>query len=600
MQYISASIYIGIYDTDDFDFGGEGPQPGRPTDVLESFVIGNWHFYFIDIQTTGATGMADFDNGWLVPSSEAVYALVEIASPHGYVVDPADAITLFSYVPRSPINGYAVRTISDNITISNMPMRLPQLTIPISKTIQNLPENEAAPEFTFNLVQVTDATGTSPMHPPREQTITIDGAGTGHFTLTNLPFGTHYFMISEEPGDAPNSWVYDDTVHIVQIVIRIDDYGVPYYTINNLTIGDGSIRFVNTFIAPGDTVIGGLKIVEAAGNIPPNDETFTFIFERSNEYGVVYESGPNQFRSEATSIGAGPFSTIVPGLEPGSIYYFKVTEQPGANPHWTYDPSVFVVRVEMVVTGIVGGNPSWSGQITQIRNITDPDNIVVADDIVFVNEFHMVGAEFSFHKTNEQIFTEPQWNNLTWVNNNLLSGARFNLYRYTGTGTPAAVLVTQAMLESGDWERVNTNVEESSGLFGEPITFYLTPGSYYQLHEIFAPADFQVPFGQWRLKVNPSAPGGIEITPIGGMAPGFHHILCSLLAACGNDCDEGGHWFVGNQRQFQLPLSGGMGITGSLAVYFGAGFIVLAFGTLAFNKFKYKGASDCYETHPQR
>jgi len=201
-------------------------------------------------------------------------------------------------------------------------------------------------------------------------------------------------------------------------------------------------------------------------------------------------------------------------------------------------------------------------------------------DINFFNS----GIDFDFHKTDDRIFNQAlwDWGNPGWVNSILLSGAHFSLYRYVGAGTPTTQASVANLYPAGNWVHVDNAI--STGLIGTPISFQLFYGVYHQLVEHVAPTGFQAPFGQWQVRYGAS---GINITIV-GTAPTIHYIPCDCNS---NNC-EGGSRFVGNMRQFELPLAGGTGSSPFImagSVVLGVAFV--AAGIIVINKAKVKKAA---------
>ena len=199
--------------------------------------------------------------------------------------------------------------------------------------------------------------------------------------------------------------------------------------------------------------------------------------------------------------------------------------------------------------------------------------------------FHNPGIPFDFHKTNYQIFNQSQWDfgNPAWVNSILLPGAHFSIYRYIGTSTPTTHPIAGNLYPAGNWVYVDTAI--SSGLIGLPISFPLFYDVYYQMMETVPPIGFQVPFGHWQIRYGA---GGFNITVVGDTAPIIHYIPCNCNS---NDC-EGGRRFVGNVRDFNLPLTGGAGIVSFVtggSVVLGAAFVAVWF--IVINKAKAKKAA---------
>ncbi|MCL2526872.1 MAG: hypothetical protein FWE42_00535 [Defluviitaleaceae bacterium] len=164
---------------------------------------------------------------------------------------------------------------------------------------------------------------------------------------------------------------------------------------------------------------------------------------------------------------------------------------------------------------------------------------------------------FAFHKTTASVYTAPNLVNIADINPFLLEGAYFTLFRFEGTGTPPSTVI----YPSADWERVYTN-ERSTGLLADPITMGLTPGGIYHLVETFAPAGFQIPFGQWRITHDDDAPGDFVIITVGGSAPGFEYL--------------DGYFYVGNVPMITLPLTGGLG--SKPVLWAGVLMLVIGFG----------------------
>ena len=172
------------------------------------------------------------------------------------------------------------------------------------------------------------------------------------------------------------------------------------------------------------------------------------------------------------------------------------------------------------------------------------------------------------HKTGDGIFgINPPPTQLSQIENMLLPGAVFALYRFTGTGTPPSGLVPAA-----NWSRM-AGLHTSTGDPLQPIGLRMgyrgdQTFSYYQLVELVAPVGHDVPFGQWRIRMDVNDLVTNDVTfaiTVQGHAPGLVRLS-----------DETGYVFaVGNARQFELPLTGGVGVrTGVMA----SGFAVVFAG----------------------
>jgi len=165
--------------------------------------------------------------------------------------------------------------------------------------------------------------------------------------------------------------------------------------------------------------------------------------------------------------------------------------------------------------------------------------------------FHVPGVLFEFHKTNSQIFEDPR----VAV---LLPNAQFRLFRADtedlgGTGLGGLV---PGNIAGTPWEEVvDPDIVQnmlSTNLNNEPISFYMTPGFIYQLVEVMAPSGYQIPSGQWQLRVCEVNPPEILFTVIGD--PSTPRFIPNDFSSIDID------WFLGNRQDFRLPLTGGAGM----------------------------------------
>jgi len=180
-------------------------------------------------------------------------------------------------------------------------------------------------------------------------------------------------------------------------------------------------------------------------------------------------------------------------------------------------------------------------------------------------------ANLYLHKTNYDLFDMTP--TLTsQIEDILLPGAVFALYRYTGTGTPANTLVPAA-----GWVRtlVRTSIDDPD----YPMMFRMgfredQSFSYYQLVELVPPVGFTAPFGQWRVRMDVVDVATNTVTM--AISTQGSTSTPELVPLTGED---GWIFAVGNRWDFELPLTGGLGsmgmmpmiATGSVAVLAGLG-----------------------------
>ena len=178
------------------------------------------------------------------------------------------------------------------------------------------------------------------------------------------------------------------------------------------------------------------------------------------------------------------------------------------------------------------------------------------------------------HKAGAGIMAmNPPPTTLAELDNMLLEGAVFALYRYTGPGTPASGLIPAAgWVQYGDVQ-TSTNNPLTPMVFGVGL-FH----RYYQLVEITPPPGHAAPFGQWRLTLtfdttlNTLAGITVDIQGDTGTPP--------LVRLTG---EQGFVFATGNRLDVELPLAGGSGRR--LYELAGSFMLILAIGTMVYKAF---------------
>ena len=166
----------------------------------------------------------------------------------------------------------------------------------------------------------------------------------------------------------------------------------------------------------------------------------------------------------------------------------------------------------------------------------------------------------------------------------MLPGAVFRLFAFNGSGTPPAVLLTDDMIGFGLNQWSDAGVATSSSLAA--MTFFIQPGRYYQLVETIPPQGYQMPMGQWRIRVNSANPpttlaANLTITLIGDVPmPGiFPHPTYRRT------------YLIYNWPNFDLPLTGGRGINIFVMTGFVMVFIAICSGAVVIVRRRRKGLS---------
>jgi len=197
---------------------------------------------------------------------------------------------------------------------------------------------------------------------------------------------------------------------------------------------------------------------------------------------------------------------------------------------------------------------AWTGIPGTVQNIASTSIHNHPINNFDINWRRGTPVPFRFHKTDQGTIGNTSFMDIEDIEPYLLEGAYFTLFRFVGTGT----IPERAYVGSPLWEVVVANVR-STGNILTPIVMNLTPESVYHLVEVMAPANFQIPMGQWRITVNAGATGGFTVQSVGGITiPAFNFL--------------DGHFYVSNLPGFDLPLTGGRS-TGS---YVYSGFMVVS------------------------
>jgi len=186
---------------------------------------------------------------------------------------------------------------------------------------------------------------------------------------------------------------------------------------------------------------------------------------------------------------------------------------------------------------------------TSIPGIPIPTRVHVLNN--YDINFTVPGVTFQFFKTDQQVYENPRIAEP-------LGGARFRVFRtenqHVATNTSGLIFLDQNNEPNAPWEEVFMTVDESPWSFAsQPLTFSMTPGWIYQLVEYQAPNGFQIPMGQWRLRVNYYDASLIDIEPIGGI---------NIPPFVPNDFTNINiEWFLGNWADLELPMTGGAGFS---------------------------------------
>jgi len=238
------------------------------------------------------------------------------------------------------------------------------VNIPVRKTVADAGPAEP---FSFKLTQVSDSGGTTGFTPvpsmPADETVTYPGGVSSFsddfgFTVTGLGPGAYYFLVQELPPGA--SWSAD-LQYLVEVKVS-SSLAVTLSYKNKAFDGSGSwsssfktftssnpIAIANTFEQPqsASVTIKGRKILGAGA---PTTTDFNFELQEVTDASGTTTVGSPLFTSCTGAPGDDTFTFLeITGLIPGQTYYYTMREIDDGLSGWSYDPTVYLVIVE--VTG---------------------------------------------------------------------------------------------------------------------------------------------------------------------------------------------------------------------------------------------------------
>jgi len=341
------------------------------------------------------------------------------------------------------------------------------------------------------------------------------------------------------------------------------DYGGGVYVNDNVTGNVFNLRGTNAKLITANEAEydgGGVWVAEFAEMVMATTATSVSI-----TYNIAGEMGGGIFTERYEY--ENPLTLIEYPLNPGGVYdaYSNLT---------LYD--VYFNNNEANAAHVPPINATAVIPATAFDETSVAAHPLNNFDINFYGE----RERFAFFKTDYRLYTGT--NPLDY----LLPDAQFRVFRSQAPaslivpplGIGAAYLVTMDSSNNPNapWEEVTLTRSSSSANTDAYIYFYMIPGFYYQIVEVLAPIGFQTPMGQWRVEVCEIAPEGFVVTPIGGGSiPPLIPIPPTLCGDPPEDCEcVTVSWFVGNMRDFDLPLTGGLGIGAPVAA--GAVAIVVA------------------------
>ena len=373
--------------------------------------------------------------------------------------------------------------------------------------------------FAFRVLRIKSATDTGAWPNPDAFDETFQRpAGSWTYELEGLEPGvTYYYLVTELPGTDPN-WTYSTASFIAAAAVGLDrKVTVTYAAAGGAEPTGDAIEFINTYRQ--DPTYIELPVRKYIRGIDVTDKEFTFDLEEVlNENGDPLPDGRLRTTPNLTITVPGSVLTYVEGaakwgpgvfrigdIERVDTYYYRITERPDADDaDWRYSNNVYIARVVVTEdsTGLHAAPPEFFHISGSDGGAPHPDYAA------FTNRYE--GVPFSFIKKGKAgSATEP------------LAGVEFKLYK---CGNPYHGPDGHSELATGEpgncWDYENPYREAASGS-GGLVEFGPLGSGDYMLAETRTRADYQLPLGQWLVRVDTGAAPGEQVVIVarGDMLP---------------------------------------------------------------------------------
>ncbi|MDD3486550.1 MAG: FctA domain-containing protein, partial [Atopobiaceae bacterium] len=245
-------------------------------------------------------------------------------------------------------------------------------SIGVKKTVLGSPTSDET--FTYALIP----SGDNPTDGVTGLATTAQTTGAGSLenafgTATFTKAGTYTFTCFEYAGMS-DGWTYDGDSYTWTVVI--EDVGGQLTVKSNTlvqgqtSIDDGVAVFENTYAAPSNPYLvpGVTKVVEGE---TPSDGTFTFTIAADTAGAPL----PADTTITVTGNGTASFGSIE-YVNPG-IYVYKISEELGSITGYSYDQSVYTLRVTVASVG---------NKLVPTGTVTTADG-TEADTMLFTNDY---------------------------------------------------------------------------------------------------------------------------------------------------------------------------------------------------------------------
>lgn len=208
--------------------------------------------------------------------------------------------------------------------------------------------------FTFHLTAdaENEAEGASLEADDGALTAAVTGEGIGSFSgISFYKPGEYRFHISEDDSNKENGYTYDK--HTWTLTVTVTDEDSKLSAVGTYTQDDAdpavtnpeNAVFTNTYaITDSEELVIPVE-KKVTGDVPfGRDQTFKFLLEQKAE-DPVKAVLPDDTEIEIKGSGNSAFDAVT--FEKAGDYTFKVTEEPGSTDGYSYDGSIWYVKVKV-------------------------------------------------------------------------------------------------------------------------------------------------------------------------------------------------------------------------------------------------------------
>lgn len=215
----------------------------------------------------------------------------------------------------------------------------------VEKTVQKDSLPKEGQDFTF--VVEASQNYADDLTMPEDSEVTVHVNETGEpvqAKFDSIRFheaGTYSFLLKEKQGQAPG-FTYDESIWTLTLTV-IDDQGVLRIEDVTYTCEDQTqelASFINTYEVEPVQIQPSVKKT-ISGDTPTSKETFQFeLSSQEEQEGMIL---PKDLQITISGEGQAEFEPIT--FTKAGVYEFEVYEVAGSNAAYTYDTSVWTVRV---------------------------------------------------------------------------------------------------------------------------------------------------------------------------------------------------------------------------------------------------------------